>query len=151
MIEDFIDPNIFGGYEYALIETKALWAAHEKSAITWGGHLASFHSHSETLFVAQWSLELNMKYTWLGRQRISYNTPDGSNKSWKWSDETNWDYSTWSVNQPNSEKAHFNQLFADNDMKSNVVWNKIFHTQLDAGVYKRITWKTIEIHIFNST
>ena len=48
-----MDPNIFGGYEYAFIETKATWAAHEEAAITWGGHLASVHLSGEQYFIAQ--------------------------------------------------------------------------------------------------
>ena len=58
------------------------------------------------LIIAQRALELNMKYTYLGGQRIRNNpTDDVSDKAWKWSDGENWDYSTWLTGHPSSGVA----------------------------------------------
>ena len=80
-----MDPNIFGDYEYAFIETKEFSDAHKEAATTWGGHLASIHLESNTYIITKRTLELNMIYFFPGGQRISYNTTDGSDKAWKWS------------------------------------------------------------------
>ena len=95
--------NIFGGYEYAFIETRATWAVHKEAAITRGGHLASVHLDGKNKCIAKRILELKLRNTWIGGQRISNNPIDGSAKAWKWSDGTNWECSVWNPGEPNQD------------------------------------------------
>jgi len=122
--------NNFSGYKYAFIETKATWAAHEKAAITWGGHLASVHSDGEQDFIAKRLLELNMYHPFLGEQRISNDSTDGRDKSWKWSDGTNWDYTTWLTGQPADEVEDLIHFFSPS-------WIDIYSKTLYGGIYKK--------------
>jgi len=123
--------NIFGGYEYAFIETRQPWAAHEEAAISWGGHLASIHSDAEQDFIRKRMLDFNLNYPFLGGQRINNNATDGSDKAWKWSDGTNWTYSAWGPNEPNNALENVIQQWHQN------YWNDRYSGAAFSGVYKR--------------
>jgi len=118
--------NIFGGYEYLFSATKQTWADHETAALNWGGHLASVHSLSEHNFIVQRAKQA----LYLGGRRISLDATDGSDKAWKWSDGTNWDYTVWRSNEPNS-------AYEDSLIMSPNLWNDVRSSQSSYGVYKR--------------
>ena len=50
-LTEFID--IYDGYEYDFIPTKATWAVHEVTAVTSDYHFASIHSLDENKFLAR--------------------------------------------------------------------------------------------------
>jgi len=125
--------NIFGGYEYAFIETKQPWAAHEAAAISWGGHLASIHSDAEGEFIAKRIKDFDIVYPFIGGQRISNIPTDGSDKAWKWSDGTRFDYSAWKPDEPNIATENVIHLGHSTMLE----WNDIVSTEFYTGVYKR--------------
>ena len=96
-------------------------------------------------------MELNIAQPYIGGQRISNNPTDGSDKTWKWSDVTNWNYNAWGADQPN-------YYLDDNFQGTQYIvhlrkggWNNNFPEQSYGGVYKRVSCNNIAIHLFNST
>uniref|UniRef100_A0A914PM20 C-type lectin domain-containing protein n=1 Tax=Panagrolaimus davidi TaxID=227884 RepID=A0A914PM20_9BILA len=70
------------------------WSVAEQYCLGYGGHLASIHSVQEINFLASYLYVSSTQY-WTG----AFSNDGG--KTWKWSDETPWDYNPWAGQYPN--------------------------------------------------
>uniref|UniRef100_A0AC34F4R1 C-type lectin domain-containing protein n=1 Tax=Panagrolaimus sp. ES5 TaxID=591445 RepID=A0AC34F4R1_9BILA len=69
------------------------WALSEDYCISVGGHSASIHSHGEQVFLSS-LLMISDSNFWIGAS-----SNDGG-VTWKWSDNSKWDYNPWVSNFP---------------------------------------------------
>uniref|UniRef100_A0AC34F532 C-type lectin domain-containing protein n=1 Tax=Panagrolaimus sp. ES5 TaxID=591445 RepID=A0AC34F532_9BILA len=73
------------------------WTQGEQICINHGGHLASIHSNEELKFLE--SFTIAEAFTWTG----SFSNDGG--KTWKWSDNSLWDFVPWGPGNPTSESS----------------------------------------------
>ncbi|TKR76821.1 hypothetical protein L596_017901 [Steinernema carpocapsae] len=102
---------------YKFMSEEADWAHHEAKCVEEGGHLVSFHSTDETLFVEE--IAGNVTKIWIGAKAET--VPD-----FQWSDNTMWSYTNWHPTAPNTLEnfkcvlAYGKTVFA---VKARGTWN----------------------------
>jgi hypothetical protein len=104
---------------------------HENEAIKKGGHLISIHNTFELNEIKKyWD-----KNCWIGAKRVySYNSDDkGTDKNtWKWMDNSEWNYHNFSSKSPNNYKNRQNGIKLQDDG----TWNDWTETHKLGGIYK---------------
>jgi hypothetical protein len=98
----------FGGFEYTVADARMTWQDHESKAIRWGGHITSITSAEEqrfvrTLVVSTSGTFVNIKEMfWIGLVRKAPGR-GGTEKHWKWSDGSKFDFTNWHSSQPDDK------------------------------------------------
>ncbi len=86
----------FNGHTYKFFDTKMTWNQAKETCEKMGGHLATFTSQEEWMFIYKYICD-NEKQYWLGGN-------DADNEGeWMWITGENWNYSDWCSNEPNND------------------------------------------------
>lgn len=86
----------FNGHTYKFFDTKMTWNQAKETCEKMGGHLATFTSQEEWMYIYKYICD-NEKQYWLGGN-------DADNEGeWVWITGENWNYSDWCNNEPNND------------------------------------------------
>ena len=98
---------------YVHIDQSVNWNKAESCCVAWGGHLASIHSDVENDLVN--FIRNKDKFTWIG---LSDSASDGT---YVWTDGTEFDYTNFAMNQPDSSNGE--SCFHFFDLARGEAWN----------------------------
>ena len=94
--------------EFKFFENVETWSDAERACVSYGGHLASIHSHEEHTKVINLVKHVPKFRVWIG------GSDEEHEGIWQWVDQTNWDYQNWSGSQPDNMGGNQN---------CTIVWN----------------------------
>ena len=77
------------------------WNAAERDCVRSGAHLTSIHSSDEIVFIGNLQIPAAVRFIWIGGQRTGQRT-------FNWTDGTNFNYTNWSKREPNNHGGQEN-------------------------------------------
>ena len=107
------------GFEYYVEILEMDWSSHKQRANQYNASLASIHSQTEMSLIANMTADIgNVNSYYVGGSRrniVDDPWTNGTEAYWKWTDDTQWDFTAWDSGEPNG------QITSNNTRESVVV------------------------------